>query len=449
MPVDLVLTNAKAYFKGEIVECSLAVEDGKIRKIGREPSMPSADEKTDLKGNLVLPGVIDSHAHLRDEENAYKETFQSGTAAAAEGGVTTVLDMPNNKPVTMSAEALRTRISIAERRVLVNVGFFSEFPTSLDEVKAINSEGAVGFKLFMAEQVGGLNIDDDEALLGAFAKASEAGLPIAVHAEEHALLKQAVNEFKLNRRDDIKAFLKAHDEVIELAAVDHLLHLTASLENSRVHICHISTQKALAAIKEAKKSGKAITCEATPHHLALTTDVYEQLGTLALTMPPLRTKENVDALWRGIEDGTVDTIGDDHAPHSIEEKQLRSVWDAKSGIPGLETTLPIVLTMVHRGKLTLERVVELMSERPAEIFDLADKGRLLQDYAADIVVVDFNRKHHIDASRFKSKAKFSPFDKWEVQGKPWKTYVNGQLIMDDGEIVAKAGNGRVIRRAPK
>ena len=188
MIVDSVLINAKAYLNGEIVDCSVAIEDGKIQKIGKETQMPNADEKTDLKSLLLLPGLIDEHVHLRDEGKAYKEDFTSGTAAAAAGGFTTVLDMPNNEPVTMSVETLRNRMETAERKVLVNVGFFSEFPRKLPAVPDIVSEGAVGFKLFMSSQIGGLNIDEDEDLQDAFKQVAESKVPVAVHAEDKALL---------------------------------------------------------------------------------------------------------------------------------------------------------------------------------------------------------------------------------------------------------------------
>lgn len=445
MVVDLVLTDAKAFLKSEIVECCLAIDEGKILKIGKEPNMPASDEKTSLHHMLILPGAIDAHVHLRDEEKAYKETFLTGTAAAAAGGVTTVLDMPNNSPVTMSVEAMRNRMQIAQRRILVNVGFHSEFPASVDDMKAIVAEGTLGFKLFMAEQVGGLNIDDDEALENGFKKAAELEVPVAVHAEDHLLLRKAVNDFKLNHKDNINAFLKAHDERIELAAVERLLNVTAQIEKSRIHFCHVSTEKALTALAEAKKSGRPVTCEVTPHHLILNSGDFERFGPMALTMPPLRSKDNVDALWKAIGDSTVDTVGSDHAPHTLEEKEATNIWDLKAGIPGLETTLPLILTAVHSGKLTLSRAVELLSEKPADVFGLTDKGKLEQGKSADLVVVDFNRNYRVDASKFKSKAKFSPFDKWNVQGKPLKTYVSGHLVMDEGEIVARPGIGTVIR----
>ncbi len=441
-----MLTNAKAYLKGEIVDCSFAIEEGKIQKIGKETNMPKADEKTDLHNMLVLPGVIDSHVHLRDENKAYKETFLTGTAAAAAGGVTTVLDMPNNSPVTMTAEALRNRMETASRRALVNVGFYAEFPTDPEEVKAIAAEGAVGFKLFMAEKIGGLNIDDDQALKEAFTQSGELNVPVAVHAEDHILLKTVVEQLKLSNRHDLTAFLKAHDEQAELAAVERLLDITAKIEKTHLHFCHLSTQKSLIAVAEAKKAEKTVTCEVTPHHILLTKDDYQHLGASALTMPPLRTQDNVEALWKGISEGIVDTIGSDHAPHALQEKDAASIWDVKVGVPGLETTLPLMLTMVHKKKLTLARTIELLSEKPAEIFQLSDKGHLEQGKNADLVVIDFNKKFKIDASKFKSKAKFSPFDKWEVKGKPLKTFVNGQIVMDEGETVAKPGSGSILRR---
>jgi dihydroorotase-like cyclic amidohydrolase len=162
-------------------------------------------------------------------------------------------------------------------------------------------------------------------------------------------------------------------------------------------------------------------------------------------MPPLRSSNNIEALWKGISNGWVDVLGSDHAPHAMREKSASSIWDVKVGVPGLETTLPLMLTMVRKNRLSLLRVVQLLSEKPAEIFNLRDRGRLEPGRRADLTVIDFNQKFKIDASKFHSKAKYSPFDGWEVQGRPVKTFVNGRLIMDEQEIVAKAGSGEIIR----
>jgi dihydroorotase len=441
----MVLVNTKAYMNLAIVDCSVAIDDSRILKIGRETNMPKSDVRLDLKNLLVLPGLIDVHVHLRDEEKAYKEDFYSGTAAAAAGGMTTALDMPNNNPVTMSVETLRNRMGLAERKVLVNVGFYSEFPRDKSEIQAIVREGAVGFKLYMAEQVGGLDIHSDQAIIEAFKVAGSLGILTATHAEDEQTLKRNEDKFKSIGRNDINAFLKAHSEDVEVKAIERLLKL-AKQTGMHLHFCHVSTEAGMTKIIEAKKSELQVTCETTPHHLFLSVRDLKRVGSLAVTMPPLRDRRDVDGLWEAVKNGWVDVIGSDHAPHTLKEKEAESVWDVKVGIPGLETTLPLLLTEVRRGRISIGDVVRLMSENPAEIFKLKNKGRLKEGNDADLTVLDLNRKYKIDASKFHSKAKFSPFEGREVQGKPVKTIVAGQLVMDDGEMVAKAGSGRIIRR---
>lgn len=448
MIVDLVLTNVKAYVKKEIVDCSIAIENGSIHKIGRETQMPSADERINLKNLLVLPGLIDVHVHLRDEGKAYKEDFFTGTAAAAAGGFTTVLDMPNNEPVTMSAESLENRMHIAERRVLVNVGFRSEFPTSLDEIDDILAKGAAGFKLFMGNQVGGLNINDDEALHEAFKKVSETNATVAVHAEDSQTICMNEQALKEARREDLAAFLKAHPEEAEVTAIERVLDACFDTKVN-VHFCHVTTGKGLALIAEARKKNHRITSEVTPYHLLLTKLDYERRGSLLAMLPPLRKNEDAEALWKGIADGSIDVVGSDHAPHTLEEKSAPRIWDVKVGVPGLETTLPLMLTMLKKSRLTIDQLVQLLAEKPAEIFSLKGRGRLEQSYSADLVAINLKEKSLIDSSKFRSKAKFSPFDGWEVQGKLVKTIVNGHVVMDEGELVAKPGSGRVIRRDAK
>ena len=445
MIVDSVLTNLKAYLNGQIVDCSIAIEDGKIYKIGKETQMPSADHKTNLKSHLVLPGLIDEHVHLRDERKAYKEDFQTGTAAAAAGGFTTVLDMPNNEPVTMSVGALRDRMGLAQRRILVNVGFYSEFPRKLAETEDIVSEGVVGFKLFMGSQIGGINVDDDEELQDAFKKVASLGVPVAVHAEDKATLTANENKLKQAKKYSVSAFQNAHSEMVEAKAVERLLKISASID-VRLHFCHVSTKEGLNAIVEAKKAGRTVTCEVTPNHLLLSTADLGRLGQMLIIAPPLRSKDQVEALWKGLESGWFDSLGSDHAPHALSEKAASSVWDVKAGVPGLETTLPLILTAVRKNRLSLTQAVELLAEKPAEMFGLVDRGRLEKGKNADLTVVDFSSKFKIDASKFKSKAKYSPYDGWEVQGKPEKTYVGGLMVFDEGEVVAKPGSGSLIRR---
>jgi dihydroorotase len=336
-------------------------------------------------------------------------------------------------------------MKIAETRILVDVGFRSEFPRDIGEIEGIVREGAVGFKLFMADQVGGLDVNNDEDMLEAFKTAGKSKVSIAVHAEDKQMLERAEDELKRRRRNDVASFLKAHSEDVELRAVTRVLDM-ARQGNIQVHFCHVSTQEGLGAVAAGKKSGMPISCEVTPHHLFLSADDLKRGGMLAVTMPPVRDKQHAEALWEGVRNGSVDIVASDHAPHAIEEKETENVWDVKTGIPGLETTLPLLLTEVKRGRVTIGDVARLMSEKPAEIFSLKGKGYLKEGNSADLTIVDLYKKFRIDASNFLSKAKYSPFDGREVEGKPAKTFVGGRLIMDEGEIVAKQGSGRVIRR---
>jgi len=442
--VDLVLSDTKAYVDDNIVDCSIAINEEKIFKIGKEANMPRAQTKIDLRNLLVLPGLIDAHVHLRDEGKAYKEDFYSGTAAAAAGGITTVLDMPNNDPVTMSAETLRNRMEMAQGKILVDVGFYSEFPKNLEAIKEIVREGVVAFKLFMAEQVGGLNIDDDGALLEAF-KAVGLKVPIAVHAEDKKLLKETQGELRRTKCNGVEAFLKAHSVNVEVRAVERLLSILRQVD-VHVHFCHMSTEDGLKTIIDGKKSGLKVTCEVTPHHLFLSVDDLKRIGTLALTVPPLREKRNVEALWNGVKNNWIDIFASDHAPHNLIEKKAEVVWNVKAGVPGLEITLPLLLTEVNRGRLTIADVVRLMAKKPAQIFNLKGRGSLKEGNKADLVVVDLKRKGEIDVSKFHSKAKYSPFDGWKIEGKPVKTFVGGRLIVDEGEVIAEAGSGQIIKR---
>jgi dihydroorotase len=207
----------------------------------------------------------------------------------------------------------------------------------------------------------------------------------------------------------------------------------------------VTTKAGLNLIIEAKKSGSKITCEVTPNHLFLSMNDLNRYGSLIIMMPPLRNKTNVNALWDAIRSGRVDIIGSDHAPHTKEEKIGANIWDVKVGLPGLETTLPLLLTMVNKRKITIGDVVTLLSEKPSLIFRLSDLGYIQQGKNADFTVIDLKKKYKVDVSTFQSKAKYSPYNGWKVQGKPTKTIVNGLLVMDEQRIVAKMGSGSIFR----
>jgi len=444
LSVDAVLYNAKVYTGKALVAAGIAIDGAKIVKIAKKTNLPTANTRIDLKGNLLLPGLVDSHVHLRGQQLAYREDFKTGTSAAAAGGVTTVVDMPNNRPLTMSVETLKDRMKTAERDILVNVAFLSAFPASQLEIRRIVHAGAVGFKLYLQQQLGGVNIDDDNALAETFQATGRSQVPIAVHAEDKATIETAKRQMLEQGRRDLEAFLAAHPPEVEQKAIVRVAEL-ARASAARAHVCHVSSTLGLKAVLDARAAGCRLTCEVTPHHLLLNEKHLRKIGNLALALPPLRTSKDVASLWHALRRGQIDTIGSDHAPHSLEEKHPVSIWDAKLGIVGLETMLPLLLTEMNRGRLTIEQLVRLTCERPAEIFQLHERGRLDEGCFADIVVVDHRKEHRVDASGFFSKAKFSPFNGWRVKGKAVKTFVDGQLIMDEGEIVAESGIGQVIK----
>lgn len=436
----MVLRNAKIYGYEGIVEAGLAIDDGRILRIAKETNLPPASTKLNLKGQLVLPGFIDSHVHLRDQQLAYKEDFFTGTAAAAIGGVTLTLDMPNNKPVTMDSKALKDRMELAEKRAVVNVAFHSAFPKDLGELPQIVELGAVAFKLYMSEEIGGLSTNGDEVLLRAFNKVAQMRVPIAVHAEDRGIIENMRRKMEKAGRRDVEAYVKVHSPAAEVKATRRVIQLVKK-SYVNVHFCHVSSTAALDIILKAKNAGLPLTCEVTPHHLFLSSEYLKRHGTMALTDPPLRTREDIKFLWNAVKDGSIDALASDHAPHTTEEKRAASVWEVKPGIPGLETMLPLLLTRVNEGCIKISDLVKLASERPAKIFNLEGRGGLEVGNHADIVVVDMNLEYRIDSSEFYSKAKYSPFDGWKVRGKPTKTIVNGQLVMDEGRIVAKPGTG--------
>lgn len=444
MPVDLVLINSKAYVNGEIVDAGIAIDEGKIFRVAKETNLPKSSKKLDLKGCLILPGLIDCHVHLRDQQSAYKEDFFTGTSAAAAGGVTLVLDMPNNKPVTMSAESLRERMKLAEKQAMVNVAFYSAFPEDPKEISAIVKEGAIAFKIFMQEKIGEVDIDDDDALLQVFKTAEKNGVPVAVHAEDREMFESALKEMQQNKCNDVNAYVKVHSSDSFVKAIQRVIGLIEK-SFSHVHFCHVSSAVELDVIRKAKEKGLPVTCEVTPHNLLLTFNDLKRYGNLALTNPPLRSRKDVKALWNALQLGFIDIIASDHAPHAIEQKKVESVWDAKSGIPGLETMLPLLLTQVNKGQLKIADLVRACSEKPAQIFHLKDRGSIVKGNWADLTVVDLGQEYKIDSSKFYSKAKYSPFDGYKVKGKLIKTFVNGQLVFDENAIVAKPGIGQVIR----
>ena len=442
MPADLNIIETKILTESGFIECGIAIDEGKIQKIGKTVNLPKSSNTLNVKGNITLPGLIDAHVHLRDLELSYKEDFQSGTSAAAAGGFTTVLDMPNSKPPTNNPARLMAKKAQAENKILVDVGFYGAFPRIENEYEKMAELGIIGFKLNMYSPSTELNIDDDEVLIEALKKTAELNLPVAIHAEDRVMIMKMEEKLRKAGKNSPAAYLTARNPKAEITALNRILPL---IEKTKVkaHISHVSLEESVKIIEKAKQNGLALTCEVTPHHLLLTENELNRFGGIALTDPPLRSSYDAAQLLKKLNAGIIDAVASDHAPHSLNEKGKANIWEIPPGIPGLETTLPLMLTKVNEGALSLRRVINALAEKPAEIFNLK-KGYLNPNMNADLTIVDLKRKYRIDSSKFYSKAKYSPFDGWQVVGKPVKTFVAGELIMDDGEIVAKPGTGSLM-----
>ncbi|MEM2539135.1 MAG: dihydroorotase family protein, partial [Candidatus Bathyarchaeia archaeon] len=291
--------------------------------------------------------------------------------------------------------------------------------------------------------VGGINPDEEEKVIETFREAAYNGLPIAVHAEDGEILRERVKRLRLDGRDDFDAFHEAHSPDVEIRGIRRAVRL-AKESGAHVHVCHVSTAEGLRIIGEAKSSGLSISSEVTPHHLLLSKKYMDKSGGIALANPPLRSPEDVSYLQWALRRGLIDMVASDHAPHALEEKERASVWDMPAGIAGLETMLPLMLTMVNKGQISIQTLIKVLAENPSRIFRLKGRGILKEGAYADLTVVDMKRESIIDSSEFYSKAKFSPFDGWAVKGMPVKTFVNGVLVMDDGEIMVKPGHGKII-----
>jgi dihydroorotase len=426
--LDLCLSNCKIV-PGKL-ECSIGINNGKIVSI--KSSTIAAEKTIDLGGNIILPGLIDAHVHMRDPGFTYKENFLTGTAAAAAGGFTTVLDMPNTKPPTNTVKSYRDKIKIAESKSIVDFGLH----VGVDQPEQINGLAALkpaSFKIFM-------DLFDDDSLMNFFAEISN--LPeiddfktiVSLHAEDMEIVKRYTQMKKSEENLKPIAYADARPPLAEEVAVSKAI-LMAKEFNLKIHICHASTKKSLNLIKRAKVDGCNITSELTPHHLFLNSTYFKKFGNFAKTNPPLRNGDNKINL---IDLYKADIIGTDHAPHTIAEKE-ENIWNAPPGIPGLETALPLILTQINRGKISFEELKRLLCENPAEIFKLKNKGFIKEGMDADFVVVDMDRESIINPQNFNSKAHYSPFEGQKVHGMPIMTILRGKIVMDDGEVFKNQG----------
>ena len=443
---DLLVRGGRLVTPRGTMEASLAVADGVIVAVGDPGALPPAAEVIDARGRYVLPGVIDSHVHFREPGDEHKEDWDTGTAAAACGGVTTVLDMPNSRPPTATVPALRLKQERAAAKARVDYGIFGLLARdNLAELPALAAAGVVGFKCYMGETVGKIPAPDDGVMLEAFETARVLGLRVAVHAENDGIMQRHIARLKAGGRTDPLAHVESRPEICAIEAVGRALAF-AAWTGARLHVCHESCADVLPQIRDAKARGVDVTVETCPHYLLLAAEDMTRLGSVLRMNPPVRARRHQEGLWRGLQDGTIDMLATDHSPHTVEEKTRADIWEAISGFPGVETAVPLMLNEVTRGRMTLERYVEWSSEAPARAWGLyPKKGALQVGSDADIVIVDMDREWTIRAGELHSKSRITPFEGMRTRGRPVQTLVRGRTVMREGELVGAPGWGRDVR----
>ena len=420
----------------------IGVRDGRIAAIG-DIAEGVAGETIDATGLHILPGVIDSQVHFREPGLEHKEDLASGSRSAVLGGVTAVFEMPNTKPATTSAEALADKVFRARGRMHCDFAFF--VGATRDNVDALPElerlPGAASIKVFMGSSTGDLLVDDEPTLARILAKISRRA---AFHAEDEARLKARLS---LQRQGDPSSHSEWRDAEAALLATTRLLRL-ASQAGKRVHVLHVSTAEEMELLARHKDIA---TVEVTPQHLTFAApEIYEELGTLAQMNPPLRDARHRERLWWGLDQGVVDVLGSDHAPHTLDEK-AKSYPATPSGMPGVQTLVPVMLDHVNSGRLSLARFVDLTSAGPQRVFGIAGKGRIALGYDADLTIVDLKCERVIENDWVGSKAGWTPFAGRKVKGWPLGTVVRGKIAMWEAELRKAAGEpvrfGEALPRA--
>ena len=401
--------------------------DGRLRKSDvcldeKVSGTSGGKEILDCTGKWVLPGLIDCHVHFRVPGAEHKEDWKTGSIAAAHGGITTVMDMPNTNPPTTTIGALEQKTAIAQRDSVVR--FALHFGASNGNIsEAESAKGIRSIKMYMGSSTGNLLVESEAEWKKWFGLCARRNLVMVVHAEHEPRIKANSERFP---RDSAKMHNKIRDSEVEETAVRNAIRI-AMETGSRLHVAHLSSELGLEAVREAKEESGRITCEVCPHHLFLSENDIERLGNFGKMNPPLRSKEDAKALWKGLNDGTIDCISTDHAPHTIEEKN-QAYGKAPSGVPGVETMLPLLLDAVSEERIGLETIVRCCCENPARIFGFNDRARLEEGFLGDAVIVDPEEEWAIKGSELLSKCGWTPFEGISVKGRVEKTIVGGGIV---------------------
>ena len=443
--IDLIIKNARIPQGDDTILTNILVKDEKIAGFIDDITIIDAKKVIDANGNLTLPGCIDSHTHIMYQGFPHRENFLTGTAAAATGGVTTIIDMPCcSVPSVRSIEQLETKLGICSPQAIVDYAMWGGVTGEdvregwLHNVKEQADYGVVAFKVYMTPSVPTYPRVTDPEMYECFKAVAKTGLPIGIHAENFAMCDFYVNKYKNEGRLDGPAWAEARMELAEKVAIELGISF-AEASGARLHIVHMSTGIGAKLVKDAKMRGLDVTSETCPHYLTLNyQEAMSKYGPLAKIAPPLRTKKDNEEQWNGINDGSIDFIATDHAPYEIESEKHKdgmNIWTSFPGIPGVETMVPVIVSEgYNKGRISLSKLVDILSTNAAKHYGLyPKKGALNIGSDADFTIIDLEKEWTIDTKNMVSMCGYTPLEGMKLKGKVDKTIVRGNLVYQDGE----------------
>ena len=456
--LDLAVVNGLVFVEGGFRKADVGIQDGKFALVGAPGSLPEAKRTIDAAGKYVLPGGIDTHVHYRDPGHVERETFQVGTRAAAAGGCTTFFEHPISIPPQYNAEILHNRLDLCKKGSCVDYCFYGaaggEFP---EEIVPLSKEGVVAYKTFLHQapegrdaEFKGLTSANNAELMRALEEVKKTGLPLAAHAEDNELVTGNIKRLRAEGRTYPLAHCESRPPIVEVEAIAKMLRFGKET-GCPVELVHVSTCGAMELAKKAKQEGQTVYVETCPHYLLLDESYVEKYGAYAKCNPALRKKEEIDKLWDYVNDGTVDFIGSDHSPYLVSEKEKSpdDIFVAPSGFPGIDLRLPLMLTEAKKGRVSMERVVELLCVNPAKCFNIfPQKGTISAGADGDLVIVDMNKEYEFDAKNSYSQARdiMKVFQGWKLGCSVDYTVVRGRVVVENGVVdESAAGWGEFVR----
>ena len=453
---DLVVRSTEIYTPAGRVNGQIAVRGEKIVAILGADEQAPARKTIDAGTGPVIPGLIDTHCHFRDPGYTHKEDYYNGTIAAAAGGVTTVFDMPNVDPPTTTVDRLKAHLENAQSKAVVDFGHNASGVVP-ENIKGLAEAGATAFKVWMMQDIGrdyphppGTSLTNHAVLYRVFEEVADTGLPLYIHPHDHNLYELFVERSQKEWGMDFRSYaraLRGGDGVVLNTAIATILEFQRSV-GTKLHVLHLSTREGVRMVREAKAQGRPITAEANPFAMFVTNDWanIEKKGPYALGF--WVPEEDNPAMWGAIVDGTIDVIGSDHGPHTKEEKEVgwEDMYTAPGGSPMIEQYLRLMLTEVNKGRLSMERVVEMTATNPAKLTGFYGKKGAIQVGAdADLVVLDMNHEETLRAEHSHYRCGWMPSEDFETKGRPVKTILRGRVIMEDGNVTAEKGSGQLLR----